>query len=250
MTTRARTTTRPNGELNLRTERSLWIRTILSVGVAAACAIQYCCAVNDEDSAANSEEEGLLGFDDYDDYDYFDADAPQSDDPAAADPGTMRSVNNGPVPGSVPRLAPPEKTDVVGRAVPSFEGDLLAGGHLASTDLQGKVVLLTFFASWCSPCRQELPELPKLQDQYEPRGFTIVAVGVDRKPEDVTRFLEGVPVNFPVLLDPDSRVLGQFDVVSMPTAFVIDREGQVRSRHRGYTDEAVAEYKQQIEGLL
>ena len=78
----------------------------------------------------------------------------------------------------------------------------------------------------------------------------VVAVGVDRKREDASGFLEGVPVNFPVLLDPDSRILGQFDVVSMPTAFVIDREGQVRGRHRGYTDEAIDEYKQQIEGLL
>ncbi len=248
MIIRAPRTARPNGELNLLAPSSSWIRITVSVGIAAACTVQLCCKTAQDTAAVEAGDEAFLGFDDLDD---LDADAPQSEDPAAAMVSAGgRSGTSGPAPGSVPLLAQPEEIDVVGHAVPSFDGDLLAGGHLSSQDLQGKVVLLTFFASWCTACRKELPELPKLQDQYGPRGFTVVAVGVDRKREDASGFLDGVPVNFPVLLDPESRILGQFDVVSMPTAFVIDREGQVRSRHRGYTDEAIGEYKQQIEGLL
>ena len=248
MSTRAIKKTQPNGELHLRTPNVPWNRIFGSGAIATACAVLFCCNTVQDGAAVEAGDEAFLGFDDLDD---LDTDAPQSEDPAAATVSSgSRSGTKGPAPGSIPQLAQPEKADVVGRAVPSFEGDLLAGGHLSSQDLHGKVVLLTFFASWCAPCRQELPELPKLQDQYALRGFTIVAVGVDRKAEDVTGFLEGVPVNFPVLLDPDSRILGQFDVVSMPTAFLIDREGQVHSRHRGYTDEAIGDYKQQIEGLL
>jgi protein-disulfide isomerase/peroxiredoxin/uncharacterized membrane protein len=123
-----------------------------------------------------------------------------------------------------------------GDALPPFKGEGLEGGVVDSSSLQGKVGLVNFWASWCGPCRKELPALVALHARLEARGFAVIAVNVDRRPADARLFLKGKTLPFPVLLDPDSMVVGRFDVVSMPTSVLVDRDGVIVDRHAGFSD--------------
>ncbi len=137
-----------------------------------------------------------------------------------------------------------------GESLPSFIGPGLDGSHVASSMLEGKVGLVNFWASWCGPCRKELPKLAELYGRHKDAGFEIVAVNVDRTPEDARRFLQGGALPFPVLLDPRSEVVGRFDVVSMPTTVLVDRDGRIVARHAGWSDEWFAELESEVVRLL
>ena len=140
--------------------------------------------------------------------------------------------------------------DMVGKKVPAFKGKLMGGGELSSTSLKGKVTYLTFFASWCGPCRKELPALMALQDRYEARGFQVVAVGVDTGARASETFAKRAKVDYPVVLDPRNKVLGLFDVKSMPTSYLIDRDGVIRYKKIGFGDKTIGEITPEIEQSL
>jgi protein-disulfide isomerase/uncharacterized membrane protein/peroxiredoxin len=152
---------------------------------------------------------------------------------------------------AVTKVAPKQMDDL---ALPDFEGELMAGGTLSTADLQGKVVYLSFFASWCGPCRKELPELASLQRKYGERGFKVIAVGVDagadgaRKSAAMAKKYGGDA--YDVILDPQNKVLGKFDVKSMPTTYIVDREGIIRHKQVGFGDTTIGKVEPVIEGLL
>lgn len=100
--------------------------------------------------------------------------------------------------------------------------------------LKGKVVLLDFWASWCQPCRQSFPWMSELQKRYSADDFVVVAVNLDQDRKLAEQFLTGTPATFRVEYDPDGVLAEQFGVVSMPTSVVIDRNGKVREKHRGF----------------
>ena len=131
-----------------------------------------------------------------------------------------------------------EGADLVepGETLPAFEGTLLGGGTFDSQALAGRVTLINFWASWCTPCRKELPALAGLHARTDRADFEIVAVNVDRDPALARRFLGTTPLPFPVVLDPASEIVGQFDVTAMPTSVLIGRDGAVLERHAGYSD--------------
>jgi thiol-disulfide isomerase/thioredoxin len=116
--------------------------------------------------------------------------------------------------------------------------------------LEGKVVLLDFWASWCSPCLQSFPWMNELQQKHGGEGLVVVAVNLDQDRALADAFLKKVPAQFRVEYDGKGDVARQFQVQAMPTSFLIDRQGNVRVRHAGFRDKQRADREQQIVQLL
>ena len=133
---------------------------------------------------------------------------------------------------------------------PDFTLESRSGENLRLEDHRGEVVMLNFWASWCGPCRQEMPLMDELYSQYKDLGFTILAVNVDENREEAHRFLDKVPVNYPILYDPESSVSELYEVQAMPTTVMIDRDGNARYLHYGYQPGYEDEYEQQIRELV
>lgn len=111
---------------------------------------------------------------------------------------------------------------------PDFQ---LADADGAVSTLQqyrGKVVLLNFWASWCPPCIEELPSMNQIHQRYQSKGLEIIALNFQESPEQITEFMQKVAIDFPVLFDQDGGVAHQWNVFSMPTSFLIDRQGNIR----------------------
>lgn len=134
---------------------------------------------------------------------------------------------------AAPEMIPLEDADVVGRTAPGFELTMLDGSTFKLEDARGKPVVLSFWASWCGPCRKELPALADLARARD--DVAIYAVNVDREKRLAEKFLQQVKVDLPIIWDPDSVALGQYDVLSMPTTFVVDANGTVKWRKTGYS---------------
>ena len=114
----------------------------------------------------------------------------------------------------------------------------------------GKVVLVDFWASWCSPCLQSFPWMNELQQKHGGEGFVVVAVNLDQERALADAFLGKTPAKFRVEFDPSGAVARQFAVQAMPTSVLIDRSGKVRVRHAGFKEKNRAEREQQIVQLL
>jgi peroxiredoxin len=133
---------------------------------------------------------------------------------------------------------------------PSFALPSRSGDTVSLTQLKGKVVMLNFWASWCGPCRQEMPLLEQMHKRYSALGFTLVGVNVDANSKDAEDWLSKTPVTFPVLFDRESKVSAMYDVKAMPSTVFIDRKGNVRYLHKGYKVGDEGEYLNQIRALL
>jgi thiol-disulfide isomerase/thioredoxin len=123
-------------------------------------------------------------------------------------------------------------------------------GNVRLQEQVGNVVLINFWASWCGPCREELPLLEALQQDYADLGFTILAVNVDKDPAKADVLLNDIAVSFPVLFDNDAVVSKLYDVSAMPTTVIVDRDGKQRLLHKGYKSGDVAKYEQVVKSLL
>jgi peroxiredoxin len=133
---------------------------------------------------------------------------------------------------------------------PSFTLPSRSGDTVSLDSLKGKVVMLNFWASWCGPCRQEMPLLDQMHKRYSSLGFTLLGVNVEANTQDAERWLSETPVSFPVLFDKDSKVSQLYNVNAMPSTVFIDRKGNVRYLHRGYKPGDESEYLNQIRALL
>ena len=137
---------------------------------------------------------------------------------------------------AAPEMIPEEAWAAVNAApdtaAADFEIPLASGGTFRMSEHRGERVLLTFWASWCSPCRRELPALSTCATTH--RDVTVLAVNVDRTSEAAKPFLEKVQFDLPVAYDPEGRQLGKYGVTSMPTMFLFDSRGALAWRHTGY----------------
>ena len=133
---------------------------------------------------------------------------------------------------------------------PDFALKSASGENLRLSEMRGEVVMINFWASWCAPCRQEMPLLDELYNQYQPMGFTILGVNVEEDPTQAKQMLKDNPVNFPVLFDDKSAVSKLYDVVAMPSTVLVDRDGNVRYLHRGYKPGYEETYQQQVRALI
>lgn len=123
-------------------------------------------------------------------------------------------------------------------------------GKISLSELRGKVVLLDFWASWCGPCRQSFPWMNEMQGKYENQGFEVVAVNVDQKPEAAAEFLSQIPAAFTVAYDPEGKTPEAYEVMGMPSAYLIDRNGHIHSQHIGFHNDNKETYEAAIRSLL
>jgi thiol-disulfide isomerase/thioredoxin len=125
-----------------------------------------------------------------------------------------------------------------------------AGKTVALADLKGQVVLINFWATWCGPCRKEMPLLEQIQKKYGPLGFTMVGINVEEDTRLMETFLKDVPVTFPILLDPANGVSKLYNVAAMPSTVIVDRKGNVRFIHQGYVPGDEGKYQDMIRQLI
>src|SRR3984957_12011554 len=137
-----------------------------------------------------------------------------------------------------------------GSTAPGFQLHSATSTDLSLSDLKGQVVLINFWASWCGPCRQEMPVLEQLYKRYKAAGFTLLGGNGEPKAADAVGFLKATPVSFPILFDPDSKVSQLYDVSGMPSTVILDRSGKVRYIHHGYKPGEGSEYQDQIRSLV
>jgi len=117
--------------------------------------------------------------------------------------------------------------------------------------LKGKVVLVDFWASWCVPCAESFPVMEKLHQSYKDQGLVIIAVSTDEKSNDMQKFLKKHPAAFVVVRDAAQKLVGLADASTMPTSFLIGRDGKIRHIHAGYrAKETPKQYTAEIEALL
>lgn len=133
---------------------------------------------------------------------------------------------------------------------PDFTLPSLSGSNVRLNELKGDVILLNFWASWCGPCRTEMPLLDKLHNKYKAIGFTVLGVNVEENSEAAKGFLKENTVSFPILWDAKNEVSKKYSVAAMPTTVMIDRDGQVRYIHKGYSDGDEKVYKKVIKKLV
>ena len=133
---------------------------------------------------------------------------------------------------------------------PNFTLKSLTGKNLKLSEMTGNVVLINFWASWCGPCREEMPLLNDLHKKYEPLGFTVLGVNVEEDAKNARGFLKNFPVDFPILLDNKNQVSKKYNVIAMPTTVVLDRDGNVRYLHKGYKPGDEEKYRKMVKKLV
>ena len=129
----------------------------------------------------------------------------------------------------------------VGSQAPEFSSHTVGGEAVAISDLRGQVVLVNFWATWCGPCRLEMPAL---QSRFESTDFALLAVNFDEAPEQVQAFVDELELSFPALLDPGGDIQRLYQVRGYPTTYFLDKEGMVQIQHIGFMNE------DQLDGYL
>ena len=127
----------------------------------------------------------------------------------------------------------------VGDRAPEFSAPDMTGREVAFSDHLGEVVLVNIWATWCGPCRVEMPPIQEAFSRYKDQGFTVLAVSIDAGPgyrEKVEAFVSEYGLDFPVLLDPESSISRLLQTVGVPETFVLDRQGRIVKRLIGATD--------------
>jgi peroxiredoxin len=147
---------------------------------------------------------------------------------------------------ALPALA----ADPTGAPAPQFTLGAKSGQNVSLAQYKGQVVMLNFWASWCGPCRQEMPLLESIYKKYNRLGFTMIGVNVEPDSNAANEWLKQTPVSFPILYDKESRVSKMYDVAGMPSTVIIDRAGKVRMLHRGYKPGDENEYLDSIRMLV
>ncbi len=139
---------------------------------------------------------------------------------------------------------------VTPRAAPEQPFNLLSGNPLDMAVLRGKVVLVNFWATWCPPCRKEMPSMDRLDKMSTGRPFAIVAVNVKEEADLVERYLEEMPLGFPVALDQEGHLARAWKAFVYPTSFLVDKAGRVRYSLNGTLEWDEPEVVEIIEQLI
>jgi cytochrome c biogenesis protein CcmG, thiol:disulfide interchange protein DsbE len=126
-------------------------------------------------------------------------------------------------------LTPATATDsAVGSTMPAYKAELLDGKPFDIAAERGNVVFLNLWATWCGPCRQEIPELQKLHNEYAEQGFKVVGVSLDESgKETVQQFVTENSMTYPIALDPEGKLANVFQTTGIPTSVLIDRSGKI-----------------------
>jgi len=150
-----------------------------------------------------------------------------------------------------PSTSTNEITNVAATSMPSPAWELkgVDGKLVKFSDFAGKVVILDFWATWCGPCRMEIPGFIELQKQYADKGLVVVGVSLDQDGASVVKtFMDKTGIIYPVVLGDETIVCAFGGVEGIPTTFIIDRNGRIVGMHVGYTEKT--EFESEIKPLL
>ncbi len=127
------------------------------------------------------------------------------------------------------------KEVAVGKPIPPYSAATLDGATRSIADQKGKVVLLNVWATWCAPCREEIPYLQSLYDRHAPNGLEVIGVSVDARGSESTirEFSKDFRMTYPIWLDPDEKVQTLYMALGVPASYLIDRDGVLRWKHLG-----------------
>ena len=137
-----------------------------------------------------------------------------------------------------------------GQPAPDFALKSSSGENMRLSEHRGDVVMINFWATWCGPCRQEMPLLDELYTRYQRVGFNLLGVNIDDDSRRAMKMIEELGVSFPVLFDARKEVSKLYSVEAMPVTVLVDREGNVRHVHNGYKPGYEEKYLDQIRSLL
>lgn len=141
-----------------------------------------------------------------------------------------------------------EPTVELNKAAPNFELGVLGGEYLSLEEFQGQIVLLNFWATWCEPCRDEMPAMQQVYEEYRDQGVTVLGINLMETEVAVKGFVEQISVTFPILYDLTGEVHDMYLVRPLPTSYFIDRRGIVRFMYIGPM--TLEEMRQRIDRLL
>ncbi len=114
----------------------------------------------------------------------------------------------------------------------------------------GKVILADFWASWCVPCKKSIPWLNTMAEKYQQQGLVVLGINLDENRRDAERFLEQTAARFPIIYDPNGSYASHYQLKTMPSSLLFNREGQHVSTHRGFLSKKIAEYESRLITLL
>lgn len=129
----------------------------------------------------------------------------------------------------------------VGDFAPNFQVQTHDGKALKLSDYRGKVILLNFWATWCGPCRTEMPDIQKVYDTWKPRGLEVIAMNIAETPISVSNFTEQLKLTFLIGLDTDKTVTKTYKVGPIPTSFFIDKNGKIVKIYQGQMNSQIIE---------
>jgi peroxiredoxin len=139
---------------------------------------------------------------------------------------------------------------LAGQPAPDFALKSSSGQNLRLSEYRGDVVMINFWATWCGPCRQEMPLLDELYSRYQRVGFNLLGVNIDDDSSRAMAMIDELGVSFPVLFDSSKEVSRLYRVDAMPVTIIVDREGNVRHVHQGYKPGYEQQYLDQVRALL
>jgi peroxiredoxin len=146
--------------------------------------------------------------------------------------------------------SPPASAIEQGQTAPEIELADFQGRQVKLSELRGKVIIVDFWASWCGPCRDSFPVFERLNKTYRDRGLVVLGVNVDNDPAAAQKFLKDTPVSFTVLADSSKKVAKAYAPPTMPSSYLVDRTGKVRSVHAGFKASDAAKLEAEIKALL
>ena len=137
-----------------------------------------------------------------------------------------------------------------GARAPELGARTLDGQTLRMADLRGKVVIVDFWASWCEPCREEMPVLERLYRRYREQGLVVVGVSVDRTERNARGFLRRTRVSFPIIHDASHAIANRYSPPKMPSSYIVDRRGVIRHVHEGFRAGDAEQMEREVRALL
>jgi len=141
-------------------------------------------------------------------------------------------------------------SSLIGQLAPDFALKNASGDNLRLSEFRGDVVMINFWATWCGPCRQEMPLLDELYSKYQRVGFILLGVNIDDDSGKAMNMIAELGVSFPVLFDTRKEVSKLYAVDAMPVTILVDRDGKVRHVHHGYKPGYEQDYLNEIRSLL
>jgi thiol-disulfide isomerase/thioredoxin len=147
-------------------------------------------------------------------------------------------------------LARPPMTAATDKPAPNVALRTAEGATVQLADYKGKVVLIDFWASWCPPCKTSFPALDAIYREYREKEVEVLAVNVDEQRREADVFLDAHPHSLAVFFDPKGVAPAAFGVTGMPTSFLIDRAGNIRFTHTGYSTSVEQKYRRELAQLL